>query len=743
MALAVLTGHLTRTVGVSGVAFVAAYLAASVATGQRNALVGNLAQLVPPLAYAALTLALARVSTSQVRVFWILNAIHALMWAAGQAVWTYYDLRPGGVPIVTPSDPIFYLSSIPLAAALYARPERVRPRWLGEIMLLDSVLIALFAVFVYLYFIVSLQVSGGEADVYDAHLTQLLNVRNLLLAAWAAALWRTSASPAWRRVFGVYALGLALNVAGGIVYDFVAEDYAAGGAFDLAWMLPYLVLALAAAQAYDQRLFAPDEPSTGRARLPVVSLIAVTMLVLIPTTDEITRRTSDVTPAVETLRTRLALAMMIPFGVVVVLREFLSRQALLRAGHDLLAAREQLAQNEKLAAVGQLVSGVAHELNNPLQGVLGYAELMSMSRQEQTEPEELRAIRESATRAAGIVRNLLTFAGGETRTRSWHQINTIVRTAVARRAPFLHDARIDCDLGLADRVPLAYLDAARFEQVFVNLIENAEAAIALRRSGRSRSTALDARVPGRISIETRREPNPDRIVIEVADNGSGVRTEDLSRVFDPFFTTREAGEGQGLGLSVCYGIVREHGGAIRARNRDMGGAAFEVELPVASDAFMAQEAPAARPAAAVHAPPRDNEDAPATVLERKRRALVVDDEDSNAALVRRALDQAGYEVESTTLSRRALVMIERAPYDVVIADVRMPELSGPELFTRACQIRPEMAGRFIFITGDIDGEDTRQFLERSRCSYFMKPFNLERLTAAVDLLVAGRKDEVQ
>ena len=126
---------------------------------------------------------------------------------------------------------------------------------------------------------------------------------------------------------------------------------------------------------------------------------------------------------------------------------------------------------------------------------------------------------------------------------------------------------------------------------------------------------------------------------------------------------------------------------------------------------------------------------------RKRKALVVDDEESNAALVRRVLASAGYDVESTTLSRRALVMIERTAYDAVIADVKMPELSGQELYGRVCQIRPEMARRFIFLTGDIDGEDTREFLDQSRCSYFMKPFNLERLTAAVDMMTGSRSAE--
>jgi DNA-binding NtrC family response regulator len=123
---------------------------------------------------------------------------------------------------------------------------------------------------------------------------------------------------------------------------------------------------------------------------------------------------------------------------------------------------------------------------------------------------------------------------------------------------------------------------------------------------------------------------------------------------------------------------------------------------------------------------------------RRRMVLVVDDEESNAALVRRVLAGAGYDVESTTVSRRTLVMIERNAYDAVICDVKMPELSGQELYGRVCQIRPEMARRFIFITGDIDGEDTRKFLGETRCGYFMKPFNLERLTAAVDTLTGVR-----
>jgi signal transduction histidine kinase/CheY-like chemotaxis protein len=743
---------MVRKVGIAGGAFLAAFAVLSVATGQRNVALGDIAQLIPPLAFGVFTLWLARQSRGQVRVFWNLNAAHAFMWASGQAVWTYLDLfTAGGVPVVTPTDPLFFASSLPIAAALYGRPERDRPRWLFDIVALDLVLIALFASFLYIYFIGTIVVTDGREDLYNVNIRQLLNGKNLLLFAWATWVWRTAASPAWRRTLGIYAGGLALTFIGGVVHDAVDPSAAStGGLWDLVYMAPYAVMALAAACAHDLKLFEPEVEAPALSRLPMVSLIAITLLIAIPIVDEVARRLLDVSAPTESLRTRVALAMMIPFGIVVVVREFLSRRALIRAGQDLASTRQQLVQHEKLAAVGQLVSGVAHELNNPLQGVLGYAELMLATKPASPDVEELKAIRDNANRAAGIVRNLLTFAGRNTTARGWQQINRIVRDAIAIREAQLQTSGIDLTLDAADRLPLVYVDHTRLEDVIVNLIQNAEAAIASRRDGKSLAGAVPQRARGEIRITTRMEAAPDRIFVEVSDNGSGLKKEDLTRVFDPFFTTREVGQGTGLGLSVCYGIIREHGGQITAQNGEVGGAVFTIELPVMAESLVVATATAAgfappvleprpspAPAYAVMAPVNDEVE----VTPRRRKALVVDDEESNAALVRRVLAATGYDVESTTLSRRALVMMERTAYDAVICDVKMPELSGQELYGRVCQIRPEMARRFIFITGDIDGQDTREFLDETRCSYFMKPFNLERLTAAVDMMTGARSPD--
>ncbi|MEW6322273.1 MAG: ATP-binding protein, partial [Acidobacteriota bacterium] len=583
--------QLARMVALAGGAYLAAYAALSVVVstvaGEPSAALGNLAQLVPPIGFAALAVHVARSSQGQTRVFWNLCAVHAAVWTVGQAVWTYYDVFRGGVPEIAPSDPIFFASSVPLAAALYGRPERERPKWLFDIVVLDIVLIALFAAFVYIYFVASIAVTGGTEEAYAANITQLFNARSLVLAVWAAWLWRTATDEGWRHVLGLFSLGLAVSFLGGLVYDLVEYfgTYVPGQLYDLGWMAPFAVMAVAAAAARDRELFTPQEAGPATTRMPLVSLIAVALLVLIPTTDEIARRVLTVSPGVEILRTRLALAMMIPFGIVVVVREFLSRRALLKAGQELVSTREQLAQSEKLAAVGQLVSGVAHELNNPLQGVLGYAELMVAANPTDAKSEELQAIRDNANRAAGIVRNLMTFAGKEAPARSWHQVNRLVKDAVLKREKYARLVGITIKLSLADRLPLIYLDGMRFEEVMRHLIDNAQAAIEARRQGQVLSVRVAPQVPGEILISTRQESRPERIVIEVSDNGSGVRTEDLSRVFDPFFTTRGPRDGAGLGLSVCYGIVREHGGQISGRNRDTGGAVFTVELPVAAESY--------------------------------------------------------------------------------------------------------------------------------------------------------------
>jgi len=250
-------------------------------------------------------------------------------------------------------------------------------------------------------------------------------------------------------------------------------------------------------------------------------------------------------------------------GSVLVARD-MTPQTKLEAERE--AIRHRLTQSEKLVALGQFVAGIAHELNNPLQGVLGHLELL---RATGAFPKQLRreiqTIYREADRAAKIVRNLLVFAGSRRIVRRSVSLNAILQKVVALRLPTCRALDIEVVRHYDDKLPRVQSDPLLLHQVFLNIVMNAEQAVAA--TGR----------PGRIEITTKL--NGDRIVAIVRDTGNGIPTSALSRIFEPFYTTKDVGKGTGLGLAIAYGIVQDHGGLIAAANHPEGGAVFTVELP--------------------------------------------------------------------------------------------------------------------------------------------------------------------
>jgi PAS domain S-box-containing protein len=250
-------------------------------------------------------------------------------------------------------------------------------------------------------------------------------------------------------------------------------------------------------------------------------------------------------------------------GSVIVARD-LTPQVKLEAEREEL--RKRLGQSEKLAALGQFVAGIAHELNNPLQGVLGHLELL---RATGAFPKQLRreiqTIYREADRAAKIVRNLLVFAGSRRLTRRAVSLNAILHKVVALRAPACRAQDIEVVRHYDEQLPRVQCDPLLIHQALLNIVMNAEQAIAA------------AGKPGRIEITT--SMAGDRVVTTVRDTGPGIPADALTRIFEPFYTTKEVGKGTGLGLAIAYGIVQEHGGQIVASNHPDGGASFTVELP--------------------------------------------------------------------------------------------------------------------------------------------------------------------
>jgi PAS domain S-box-containing protein len=255
-------------------------------------------------------------------------------------------------------------------------------------------------------------------------------------------------------------------------------------------------------------------------------------------------------------------------GTVIVARDLTPRTKLEAEREEL---RKRLTQTEKLAALGQFVAGIAHELNNPLQGVLGHLELM---RTTGAFPKQLRrevqTIYREADRAAKIVRNLLVFAGSRRLARRSVSLPAVLQKVLALRAGAHRAANIEVVRHYAEPLPRVQSDPLLLHQVFLNMVMNAEHAIQM--SG----------TDGRIEVTTRVAPSGDRIIATVRDTGTGIPEDTLPRIFEPFYTTKEVGQGTGLGLAIAYGIVQEHGGHISAANHPDGGAVFTVELPTAT-----------------------------------------------------------------------------------------------------------------------------------------------------------------
>jgi PAS domain S-box-containing protein len=363
---------------------------------------------------------------------------------------------------------------------------------------------------------------------------------------------------------------------------------------------------------------------------------------------------------------------------------------------------EQLMQQEKLAAVGQLVSGVAHELNNPLAGVMAFAQLLLAS-SAGAQPEQRRAvetINQEARRAAKIVANLLTFARQHQPERTVADLNRVVEDTLELRRYALRVAQIEVDVALEPGLPVTWADPFQLQQVVLNLITNAEHAL----------SAWDG--PRRLSIATKRAG--DQLVIRVGDTGPGIAPEHVPRIFNPFFTTKPVGEGTGLGLSISDGIVREHGGRIRVESRPRCGATFYVELP--------RVAPP-------DTPERTPELAGAPSVDRKR-LLIVDDEATIRTAIATYFRSLGHTVDGVGTGREAIAHASAERYDAILLDLRLPDLSGDEVFAEL-QAIPGLVDRIFFITGDTQSESAQKLLAATGRPTVSKPFILDELAGVV------------
>ena len=376
---------------------------------------------------------------------------------------------------------------------------------------------------------------------------------------------------------------------------------------------------------------------------------------------------------------------------------------------------EQLIQSEKMAAVGQLVSGVAHDLNNPITSIAGVADLLvHRGTSSQDDLEHFKMIHEQAERASHIVRNLLTFARKNAVESSHTDVNDIVKRAAALINHEMKLREVDFELRLSADLPEIRGDSHELQQVVLNLLTNAVQAVGSNPPDR----------PRRIILET--AVTDEHVTIEISDTGPGIDEKLLPQIFLPFVTTKPAGEGTGLGLSIAYRIIQAHNGSIEALQRSGEGSTFMVSLPVGAPAGM-EAAPLELGAAEGKAAPRSDAAERLTIL-------LLDEDPAVQRSLRLSFAEDGHMVDGTRDASQAFSLLQSNSYDLIIADARATNSAGTTFGEGLKADMPELCSRTILMTADVRPE-TDAWLRSLGCTYLRKPFDPSELrTTATELL---------
>jgi PAS domain S-box-containing protein len=372
----------------------------------------------------------------------------------------------------------------------------------------------------------------------------------------------------------------------------------------------------------------------------------------------------------------------------------------------------QLAQSEKMSALGQLISGVAHELNNPLTGVVGYSQLLLGADCSDETRHMLTIVSREADRCHKIVDSLLQFAREYEPRREYTQINDVIESTLSLKRYQLHVDNIQLELHLSEDIPETMVDPHQMQQVFMNIVNNAHQAMVEHAGGGKLTVETDVRA-GLGSVST-----DDTIVIRFTDTGPGIYEENIGRIFDPFFTTKESGKGTGLGLSICHSIVEEHDGKIYADSEVGKGTTFTVELAVIAEEAISATEPNGEKAIEATRPV-------GTTPETESRILIVDDEQGILDLFTDILEMMGHMAVTARNGSQAVDRLDEGEYDLIICDMKMPGFSGKRLYNFIKATDPGLAKRIVFVTGDTVSPETQSFLQSTGNMYIGKPFRVE------------------
>lgn len=564
-----------------------ALAATTMAPGYPLTAVGDITQSLLPLAANAGLLLNAGTRQWRRNAFWMLLALSCTLWMFGQFEWVYFELylrKP--VPDLYTGDIVFFLRGLPILAALALHPHRESAQQRAGLGTLDFVLLLLWWTFLYVFVVLPWLYALPSAEAYNSSFNLLTNTENLLIAGGFGYYWlRTRGT--WQKIYGHLFGAGTLYILGTIALGIATRTgrYHTGSLYDLPYVATFLWMGTAGVVAWRHRN-APDvqenaakkEGNADRDENVMASRMAIAAVLSMPLFAIWSFEFSADPPEVSHFRVLATLLTFEPLAFLVFLRQYLGERERIRLLEEaqqsvdtLQRLQTQLVQSEKLASLGQLAAGAAHEINNPLTAILGFSDLLG---EDAALPEKSRAlakkIQEQARRTKTLVGSLQSFARQVPGERTLLDINTIVNNVVQLRSLDRHEStRIE--IQPESVLPAVRGDANQLTHVFFHIVNN----------------AIDAMEEqgGVLTIKTMRERG--NVVILFSDTGPGIL--EPSRVFDPFYTTKPVGKGTGLGLSICYGTVQEHGGQISCYNRAEGGAVFRVELPAVMAPFLTRE----------------------------------------------------------------------------------------------------------------------------------------------------------
>jgi len=568
-----ISGRQVRTAGVVGITLVYACVSLSTSAGFGLLAFGDIAQFLL-LFLAFLLMAANAVSTrGQIRLFWGLMALGCLLWSADLALWTLYEvILRRTIPEPFIGDAVLFVHVVPFMAAVALRPHQLEDRKL-YFSTLNFLMLLVWWVFLYAFIVFPDEYVVLNVAVYSPHYDLLYLVESLaFLGVLGMLAWKTRG--AWKQVYlnlfvasGLYAISsLALNMA------IARGQYHTGSLYDIPFIASVGWMIWATLLARD--LKPPSQPApSGLSRWQMLApRLAMLAMLSFPVMGYWAWFLDTAPLHLRQFRLLVTLAAMLVLGLFVFLRQLLMDRELVRlldasrsSLENMKRLQTELVQREKLASLAQLVSGAAHEINNPLAAILGYSELLAAQADgESNQASMARKIGQQARRTRELVSSLLSFAQQSPGEKTLLDMGSIVQRALQMKMLRTENKNIQLENRIEPDLPHIWGNVNQLFQCCVEIIGNA-------------IDALEEVGGGTFSVSVLQEG--DELVMEFSDCGPGIR--DPRRIFDPFYTTKAVGKGMGLGLSVTYGVVQDHQGKISCENRPEGGAVFELRFPVA------------------------------------------------------------------------------------------------------------------------------------------------------------------